>query len=255
MMKRVFILLFVFLPFLTDAQNRDYYVLQLYHYKTAEQEKILDEYFSKAYLPALNRQNIKMIGVFGAIENDTASYKRLYVLITIPKLEAIDRIHSLLNKDLKYQQAGAAFINTAPKKPAYTRYEQIVLKAFDKAPMLKKPRLKSGVSEKIYELRSYESSSDKLFRNKVNMFNEGDEIGIFSKLGFNAIFYGEVLAGAQMPNLMYLTSFENMTDRNAHWKTFGVDPDWKKLSTLPEYQNNVSHIDIQFLKARPYSQL
>lgn len=59
MMKRVFILLFVFLPFLTDAQNRDYYVLQLYHYKTAEQEKILDEYFSKAYLPALNRQNIK----------------------------------------------------------------------------------------------------------------------------------------------------------------------------------------------------
>ena len=56
-----------------------------------------------------------------------------------------------------------------------------------------------------------------------------------------------------MPNLMYMTSFENKTDRDAHWKTFSNDSAWKKLSAMPEYQNNVSHIDIRFLYPTDYS--
>lgn len=85
------------------------------------------------------------------------------------------------------------------------------------------------------------------------MFNQGDEIGLFKKLNFNAIFYSEVIAGSRMPNLMYMTSFENKADRDEHWKTFGNDPYWKKLSAEPEYQNNVSHIDMTFLYAADYS--
>ena len=85
------------------------------------------------------------------------------------------------------------------------------------------------------------------------MFNEGDEVGLFKRLNFNAIFYAEVVAGGKMPNLMYMTSFENMADRDAHWKSFGSDPAWKKLSAMPEYKNNVSHIDIMFLRPTDYS--
>jgi hypothetical protein len=33
------------------------------------------------------------------------------------------------------------------------------------------------------------------------------------------VFYAEVLSGLRMPNLMYMTSFENKEDRDAHWKT------------------------------------
>ena len=54
------------------------------------------------------------------------------------------------------------------------------------------------------------------------MFNEGGEIDLFNKLNFNAVFYGEVLSGSSMPNLMYMTSFENKADRDAHWKSFGA---------------------------------
>jgi hypothetical protein len=54
---------------------------------------------------------------------------------------------------------------------------------------------------------------------------------------------------------MYMTSFNNMQVREEHWKNFGSDPEWKKLSALPEYQNNVSHIDIVFLRPAPYSDL
>ena len=87
------------------------------------------------------------------------------------------------------------------------------------------------------------------------MFNAGGEIKLFARLGFNGIFYGAVATGSKMPNLMYLTAFENQAAREAHWKTFGSDPEWKTLSARPEYQHNVSHIDIVFLRPTAYSGL
>jgi hypothetical protein len=58
-----------------------------------------------------------------------------------------------------------------------------------------------------------------------------------------------------MPNLMYMTSFESIDERNAGWKAFGQDPDWKRISPMPEYANNVSHIDITLMRGVPYSDL
>lgn len=78
---------------------------------------------------------------------------------------------------------------------------------------------------------------------------------IFDKLGFNPVFYGEVLAGSRMPNLMYMTTFSNKASRDEHWKAFVDDSDWKKLSALPEYQNNVSHADIFLLFPTDYSDI
>jgi len=87
------------------------------------------------------------------------------------------------------------------------------------------------------------------------MFNKGDEIGLFKKLGFNAVFYASVLSGAHMPNLMYMTSFDDMASREAHWKAFFADPHWKQLVADPQYQHNVSHVDIIFLHPAAYSDL
>ena len=115
------------------------------------------------------------------------------------------------------------------------------------------PALKSDKKSRVYELRSYESATEKIYKNKVQMFNQGDEIGLFKRLDFNAVFYGEVISGSKMPNLMYMTSFENMDERNKHWKTFVDDPYWKKLSAMPEYQNNVSHMDIILMYPSDYS--
>jgi thioesterase domain-containing protein len=85
------------------------------------------------------------------------------------------------------------------------------------------------------------------------MFNVGDEINLFKRLGFNAVFYGEVIAGSHMPNLMYMTTFNNKEDRDKHWDAFGKDAYWKELVAKPEYQHNVSHADIIFLRPVEYS--
>ena len=236
-----------------EASVKTYYQLTVYHYATSDQEQVLDTYLQEALLPALHRQQIKQVGVFKAISNDTSTMKKLYVLISFNSLEAVTAVPSKLKNDKEYQTKGDAYINAAYDAAPYTRMETILLQAFSLAPAMELPQLKSPKKERVYELRSYESATEKIFQNKVHMFNEGDEIGLFKRLNFNAIFYAEVVAGSKMPNLMYMTSFENMADRDAHWKSFGSDPHWKKLSAMPEYKNNVSHIDIMFLRPTDYS--
>lgn len=232
---------------------RTFYQLSVYQYNQPAQEQVLDNYLETALLPALHRMQIKDVGVFKAIANDTSKAKKLYVLVPIKSLDMIMTIADKLGVDKEYQANGAAYINAVYTSPPYNRIEIQLLRSFHLAPQLKVPNLTAARKDRVYELRSYESATEKIFRNKVQMFNEGDEIGLFARLNFNAIFYSEVIAGNKMPNLVYMTSFENMQDRDAHWKSFGSDPAWKKLSALPEYQKNVSHIDISFLRPTPYS--
>jgi hypothetical protein len=236
-----------------EASGKTWYQLTVYHYTTEAQEQVLDTYFQQALLPALHRQQIKQVGVFKAISNDTSALKKLYVLIPFSSFEVITAVPSKLQNDKEYQTKGATYINAVYSAAPYTRMETILLQAFTLAPSLELPQLKSPKKERVYELRSYESATEKIFQNKVHMFNEGDEIGLFKRLNFNAVFYAEVIAGSKMPNLMYMTSFENKADRDEHWKNFGADPSWKKLSAMPEYKNNVSHIDITFMRPAEYS--
>jgi hypothetical protein len=232
--------------------KQEFYEIKVYHYKTTAQEKIIDNYLKSALLPALHRAGIRNIGTFKPIEQDTADQK-IYILIPFSSLDQIALIQGKLEADRKYLTDGAEFLNAPFSAPAFARLESIYLKAFSHQPVLQTPDLKGDRKERVYELRSYESYSEKIFRNKVHMFNEGGEVTLFKRLNFNAVFYAEVLAGSRTPNLMYMTTFENRADRDAHWKAFGDDPEWKKLSSMPEYQKNVSKIDIFFIRPTEYS--
>jgi len=253
--------LLLFLPVLLSSWSpgakpaREFYQFTIYHFSSAEQEKALDNYLQHALLPALHRMKINHVGVFKAIANDTSATKSLYVLIPVKSLDMILKIPAKLNDDKEYQSKGADYINAIYTAPPYTRMETILLQAFTLAPQVQVPALTAPKKDRVYELRSYESATEKIYKNKVKMFNEGDEIGLFKRLNFNAVFYSEVIAGNKIPNLMYMTSFENMADRDAHWKSFVADPYWKTLSAMPEYQHNVSHIDITFLRPANYSDL
>jgi hypothetical protein len=235
------------------APAREFYQLTVYHFNNEAQEKMIDNYLQNALIPALHQMKLEKIGVFKPLSNDTAADKRLYVLVPIQSLDMVTKIAAKIQADKVYQTAGAEYINTVYTTPPYARMETILLQAFSLAPKMQLPDLKSEKKDRVYELRSYESATEKIYQNKVQMFNQGDEIGLFKRLNFNAIFYGEVIAGDKMPNLMYMRSFENMDDRNNHWKAFSADPAWKKLSAMPEYKNNVSHIDITLMYPADYS--
>ncbi len=209
-------------------KKREYYEIRTYYFENKNQENILDQYLEKALLPALHRLKIDKVGVFKPIANDTGILKEIIVFIPFKNIRQFLRMDERLEKDHQYLAEGQEYINAPYTKPAYKRIEKVLLKAFSKMPVSKRPDLKSSTTAKVYELRSYESASEKIYRNKVHMFNEGGEIDLFEQLGFNAVFYGEVLMGNRLPNLMYMTSFENMDERNSHWKTFVESPGWKK---------------------------
>lgn len=242
---------------LLDAKppRREFYELKIYRVQSKDQENRLDTYLRDAYLPAAHRQGIGAVGVFKPVPTDTAAGKLVYVLTPVPSLDALLTLPARLGKDTRYQADGKDYIDAPYTSPAYVRLETIVLQAFTDRPILRKPDLTSPKSERIYELRSYESFSEKLFHNKVEMFNKGGEAAVFDRLGFNPVFYGEVIAGKSMPNMMYLTTFSDKTSRDAHWKAFSADAEWGRIKTLPEYQHNVSKNTSYFLYPAEYSDL
>lgn len=252
------IVLFVFLSvffFSAFAADREFYEIRVYYLENKAQEQKVDNYLQNALLPALHRAGLDRIGVFKPLGNDTSSTRRIVLLIPFKKLKQFTELPSKLKKDKDYQSKATDYLEAAWNQPAYKRMETILLQAFTRMPVAKKPNLKSPKSDRIYELRSYEGASEKLYASKVHMFNEGGEIALFNRLNFNAIFYGEVLAGCHMPNLMYMTSFENKEVRDQYWKNFSADPEWKVLSAKPEYQHTVSRNDTQLMRATEYSDL
>jgi hypothetical protein len=249
----VFIILCSTFCFAQRNAEREYYKLTVYHYKDAAQEKVLDTYLEYALLPALHRQKVADIGVFKSLSNDTVADKLLYVFMPFKSLKDMKNTEDNMSSDNAYLTAGSNYLNATYDKPPYTRIETMILYAFPLAPKMQLPQLTAAKNERVYELRSYESATEKIFKNKVKMFNEGGEVSLFKRLNFNAVFYSEAIAGNKMPNLMYMTTFENMKDRDAHWKSFGDDAEWKTLSAMQEYQKNVQHIDIMFLRPANYS--
>lgn len=238
------------------AAKQEFYSIRIYQLKNAEQEAKVDKYLQAALLPALHRQGIADIGVFKPVGNDTAAVRRIYVLIPLKSFEQYLGLPATLSKDGQYLADGKDYIEAPFDNIPYLRIESIFLQAFPDMPRHAPPGgLKGSPAERIYELRSYEGPTEKYFENKVQMFNAGGEIPLFDRLGFHAVFYASVLTGGHMPNLMYMTSFENMPSREQHWKDFVADPVWKKLVADPQYQHNVSHIDIIFLHPADYSDL
>ena len=234
-------------------KSREFYQIKTYIFKTEQQEQTTDAYLKEAYLPGLKKLGIENIGVFKPKPNTTDTLKKVIVVIPFSSMKQFLELEDKLAKDKTYLIAGADYLNATYKQPPYLRIESILLKAFSDHPFLTKPALNSARSNRVYELRSYESATEAIYKNKVDMFNAGGEIKLFERLAFNAVFYGEVISGAKMPNLMYMTTFANQQSRDAHWKSFVDSPEWKGLIAMEKYKNNISHIDITFLYPTDYS--
>ena len=247
------LLLGTFTTIQAQKQQREFYQLKTYTLDNESQENLLDIYLRDAYLPALKRMGIQNVGVFKIHPHPYTLSDKIYVLIPFSSFDILQSVESRLADDKIYKQAGKDYIQASYDHPPYKRVNTVLMTAFEDMPNMKPTTVTGPREKRIYELRSYESPTEAIFKNKVDMFNAGGEVALFDDLGFNAVFYGEVISGDKMPNLMYMTTFTDQESRDAHWKKFGEAPKWKELSTMPKYQNNVSHIDKIFLYPTDYS--
>jgi hypothetical protein len=230
-----------------------YYEVKIYRVNSPAQNDMTDKYLKEAFIPAMHKNGVTNIGVFKPVETDTAFGKMIYVLVPYKNAEDYFEAFAKLEKDETYNQAGKDFLDAAYNNPPFTRYESVFLKAFAFMPQMKVYPYTTPVTERIYELRSYESATEAKALKKISMFNEGGEMKVFEAIGSNAVFYGQVMLGSQKPRLMYMTTYENMKSHDDHWAAFRNHPEWKRLSGLDEYKNTTSKTKAFLLHPTDYS--
>ena len=108
-----------------------------------------------------------------------------------------------------------------------------------------------AVDTKCYELRTYTAAAGKLdallqrFRNHT--------VSLFAKHGMTNVGYW-VPADNAGRKLIYLLSFPDRSARDASFKAFGADPEWKEAQKASEADGKlVDKVESQFLTATDFS--
>jgi hypothetical protein len=236
------------------AREREYYLLRRYMLQTGPQTKLTEDYFRGALIPALSRMGLGPIGAFRVdVGPETPTF---YLLVPGASVETVATIDLRLAKDAEFQKAAQPFWEAAATSPAFVRAENSLLAAFEGWPKATPPAAAATKSKRIFQLRTYESPSDRDHVRKVEMFHSG-EFDIFLKAGFHPVFFGDTLVGQRMPNLTYMLSFADMAELEAKWNVFRNDPAWKKMQADPRfnYEAIVSNITNLYLSPLDASQI
>lgn len=240
-MKKMFLTALVSLSFLCclSAQTPK----QIYEWRvyTTTSAARLDKYMKEVLIPAYNRHGIS-VGAYG--EYSMTMPAKQYYLFVYADLADYQRVKTALENDKAYVDGAAA---DNPLNPPFLRYETYLSEAFEAWPRITKS------TKPLLEWRIYEGGNDDALRRKVKMFNDG-EIPIFVESGIEPFMFGQILAGPDMPALMYITRFDNMESRDAAWAKFGPHPKWIAMKDKEEYANTVSKIHRTFLVPLPYTQ-
>jgi hypothetical protein len=228
---------------------REHYELRVYTFKNAQQQKTTEDFYRDVFVPTVKKQINEPVGVF--IELNSTGQTRLYVLIPYNVYERYAGLNHALETDKEYWAKGAAFLNAPASDPAIERMDTSLMQAF----MHMRVKQLPPHEPRIFELRQYKSASEAAGKKKIEMFNDKGEIDIFKRLGFKPVFFGETIFGTDRPNLTYMVTFKDMDDKAAHWKAFVDDPEWKKISSVPEYADAllVSKITSTMLVPTDYS--
>lgn len=250
-----------------SSPGHDYYELRAYRLKPDASSSILEYYIEKALIPALNARGLSPVGVFTEVEVDkkavtakpkigtTTAPVALWVFIPHPTLESFAQVSAELNTEAAVQSAAPDYFKTAKSNPAYERVDTWLLRAFAGMPKLALPAFsKNKVSTRVFELRDYESHSEERALSKMAMFNDG-EIPLMQDLGMSPVFFGQALAGPNLPHLRYLTCAPDLATHLNNWKKFGTDPRWLKMKDNPSYKDNTSKNTARFIIPTAYSQI
>jgi hypothetical protein len=237
---------------LTQSAARQYIELRRYHLLPGAKQRAFSTFLGDVAIPAMNRAGVTHVGAFTVVYGDNAP--SMLLVLAHQTLDSVVSLRDRLARDAVYTRDGAALLDAPLSDPAFVRVESTLLRAFEAMPALE-PSASAGTSTpRVYELRTYESHSDRAALNKLKMFNSG-EVPIFRRTGLTPVFFGETLLGGRMPSLNYMLTFPDMAARDSAWSAFGKDPDWKTLSADAQYRDNVSAISDVILRPTSYSQI
>jgi hypothetical protein len=230
-----------------QAGKKEIYEMRIYRYTNGGGKSKVDNFYQNSLIPFLNKRGVK-VGAFGEYSKNEPAVG--YFLLIYPSITEYQQIKNDLWKDQTFMESAKSYFDSTAQTGAYFRFSSYLLEPFDAFSQLQFP----NKNRQLIELRTYESNNEEAGQRKIRMFNSA-EIDIFKSVGLNLVFFGEILAGPQMPALMYMLSYENMQERDDKWKKFAESDAWKQLSAKPEFANSVSTVNKVFLVPLGYSQI
>jgi hypothetical protein len=239
----------------SGAKSPEFYMWRQYSLRTGTQPRRLAEFLQNAAIPALNRLGHSPIGVFEVTFGLPAP--TVFVLTPSATLESLLAVEAGLERDEAFMKAADPYLNAPATDPVYVRQDVSLLTAFPNVPRIEVPSATASKGPRLFELRTYESHNERAHRAKVQMFTQMGEVDIFRKCNLTPVFFGRTIAGARVPNLIYMLVHENMAAREKSWDAFRTSPDWKKVSATPGYSDAeiVTNITTVFLRPAAYSQI
>ena len=237
---------------LAQSTPRQYIELRRYHLLPGTKQSAFIAFVGDVAIPAMNRAGVARVGAFTVVYGENAP--SLLLVLTHQTLDSVVSLRERLATDQVYARGGAAILDVPMSDPAFVRFESTLLRAIDAMPTSEPSAGAGTATPRIFELRTYESHSDRAALNKLQMFNAG-EVPIFRRTGLTPVFFGETLVGTRMPSLTYMLTFADMAARDSAWSAFAKDPEWKTLSADPRYRENVSAISDIILRPTAHSQI
>jgi hypothetical protein len=230
------------------AAPREFYQIRRYTFTSGAQQKLTENFFGAALIPALAKRGFGPVGAFRVdIGPQTPTY---YLVIPGKQLDALAKLDLELAEDQQFLDAAAPYWNATSTASAFERVETSLLEAFAGWPKLTPPASSATKAKRIFLLRTYESPSNGEHVRKIEMFHSG-EFEIFVRAGFQPVFFGDTLAGSRMPNLTYMLALTDVAELDAKWDAFRNDPEWKKLVANPRFAYDQIVSSISYLVLSP----
>ena len=229
----------------SEAQVNDGQIQEwrVYNFQLGGNTARFDRLMTDILLPLYKNMGVE-VGCFKEInQNQPVVY---YYLFVYPSIDSYMKANDILLQNSAFVTAMKE--DAAANRPMFFRYDSYLCRPFE---AWKKITPMAGKT--ILEWRKYESANIEAGTRKVQMFNQG-EIALFVECGINPFSFGQIIAGKDLPGLIYVTQFNDMSDRDASWSKFSSNPKWQSMRADPAWANaTISNNRIVFLTPLPYS--
>lgn len=230
-----------------DEKTR-FYTLETFFMKNGDQPGRLNEFISKAFLPAARKVHA---GPMVFLEAVVAAH--LPQFVTVMGFKSADEALSLW-KGLHQQEGYSEAVKRWESEPN-APYEHASLTLLEAAEY--SPEIAIGEPAKtprVFELRVYHSPTWRQLAALHERFS-GPEIRIFHRCGIHPLLYASTVFGENLPNLTYLIPFDDLAAREKAWNAFAGDAEWLKVrkESTAKHGQIASVIQVAVYRATAYS--
>jgi hypothetical protein len=217
-----------------------------------EQVRRMNAFFSQGVLPLARKLGFPKppFGPWGFFTVEMGPSPTLVEVLSFPTPADREKVHQMMFGPEMVKLIEAL---EAEPEPPMDRGESSLLQVLPFSPPLRIAAQAPKVP-RVFELRIYASDTVKRQTALVKRMAEA-EVALFTKAGFDNIFFANCLIGANVPNFTYLIAFDDMAARDKAWAAFRADPEWVKVreASIKESGQIVSNITNYILRPTPYS--